>query len=258
MAFRRWYALPNDFVSFWGPLETSTFGFGTYVSPAELLWRESYYTTTGTPTHYTIMPLQDSYGTLGIYLQYIPDAAIPVNFIYKRRPRTIRYSGHESNNYAGTISVTLDSATVTGIGTAFGANHPGSILRIGSSTTSKPTGLEGIVPFEEQRSIASVTSAESLTLDAAVQTTRSGVKYVISDPLDIEVGAYQLFLALCKRNMAYELDLKSKRDYDSAFRNMLGRAKCGDTRVQQRRVCGYSTYDHRRLADSPRSLRGEE
>jgi len=253
--YKRWYALPNDFVSFWGPLESSTCAFGTYISPSEMLWRDSTYNTTGDPRYYTIMPLQDAYGTLGLYLTYDSDATNPMNFIYKRRPRSIRYTGHDAADYAGTILVTAGSASVTGTTTSFSDNHVGSILRVSSSATTRPTGVEGLQVFEEQRSIVSVSSPTLLTLDSTIQTSRSGVKYTISDPMDIEVGAYQLFLALCKKHLAFEKDVKNKIEYEQAYRITLDAAKCGDTRVSQRRVCGYGTPSYARLADSPKSQR---
>lgn len=256
--FKRWYPLPNDFVSFWGPLESSTHSFGSYVSPSEMLWNESYYDTTGDFRYYTIMPLQDAYGTLGIYLSYDSDATEPMNFIYKRRPRSLRYSGHDAADYAGTITVTASSASVVGVTTSFTANHAGAILRVSSSASVKPTGMEGSQPYEEQRSIASVEGSTAITLDGVIQTSRNGVKYSISDPMDIEVGAYQLFLSLCKKHLAFEKDVKNKIEYEQAFRSMLDLAKCTDTRVSQRRVCGYSTPSYARLADSPKSQRGYE
>lgn len=254
--WKRWYALPNDFVSFWGPLESSTYSFGQYVSPSDMLWNDTFNDASSEPRYYTIMPLQDAYGTLGLYLSYATDTTTPMNFIYKRRPRSIRYSGHEAADYAGSITTTNGSTSVVGAGTSFSSSHAGSIIRISSSTASRPTGMEGLQPFDDQRSIVSVESALGITLDAAT-TSRNGVKYVISDPLDIESGAYQLFIALCKKNLAFEKGEKDKAEYALAFRTMLDWAKCGDTRVSQRRVCGYSIPNYSRLSDSTKS-RGYE
>jgi hypothetical protein len=58
-----------------------------------------------------------------------------------------------------------------------------------SSVQEIPTGLTGASPFFLERTISAYTDGQTLTLDQDPQMSLSGVKYSISDPVDIEPGA---------------------------------------------------------------------
>lgn len=249
--YPRWYALPADFVAFSGTIEDSSWLLGEYVTPKEWLQLDRYRSTTGDVQYYTIMSVPDLYGQMGLFVHPASDSTETIDFIYKRRPRPLRYSGYDSAEAVGTVSATADSATLTGSGTSFDDAYVGSVIRIGTSTTYQPTGLEGAYPYAEQRSIEAVTSGTTvtLTMDAAAQTSRSGVKYRITDPIDIDVAAWDAFLGCCEKHMAR---IKRMKDADAITRAAdlaLRLAKGADSRVRQRRVAGDAISFRRRLAD---------
>ena len=91
----------------------------------------------------------------------------------------------------GTIS--FSAATVTGTDTTFTSAMEGSILRVGASTDKEPTSPMGnrsdngaFNPPAFESRIVRVNSATSLLLETSTTTTYTGVKYSISDPIDVE------------------------------------------------------------------------
>jgi hypothetical protein len=252
--YPRWYPLPNDFGSMVRVAEKAAWKFGEEISMAEMMVKNKYLDSSGDVNYFCVGPTQDQYGSLALYLHPYSNTTEPIDFLYRRRLRDLRYSGHDSaKDFAGTISVTADSApvglTVSGSSTAFESGMVGSILRI-SSSTSKPTGLEGDNPWVEQRVIASVTDSDTLTLDAVVSTTRVGVKYAISDPLDFDVVVYHAFLACAMKHLAIGISMKEKGDLVAAYRDALMQAKQADSRMVGRQVCHVGPTYMGRLADS--------
>jgi len=200
--FPQWYILPEDFRSFTGPVREDT---GYTLSPISLtemlrLYRSQY--STGKPQFYAITEVPDLLGSLGLYLYPVKDESGTLDYIYSRRPRRLQHTGYDARDYAGTIAVTAGSATVTGTSTAFADTMLGSILRIGSDSSNRPTSLEGEYPFVEERSVIAVASATSLTLDNNVSTSRSGVKYTVSSPIDLGVSLHNLFMRSCEKHLA--------------------------------------------------------
>lgn len=236
----RWYALPTDFVSMARPLEESAlWQRAIYLRPDEMFALNRYEDISGDIAYYTIAPAPDLFGTMALFVHPQADAEETLDFLYKRRLRQLRYTGQDANDVAGTIAVTADSAAVVGSGTAFDATHIGSVLRISKSTSLRPTGIEGGNPWVEQRSIIAYQDATHVTLDAGVSTARSGVKYSISDPLDIEVAAYQAFLRCAEVQVAVARNLwKQRRVIREAMDEAVLRAKSADARVKQRRAAG--------------------
>jgi len=248
--YKRWYAMPNDFCNFWGPFDQDTLAFGEYLPPSDYMATHVMGGGRYAPGYYTIMPIPDVYGSVGLFWDNVVSQTTAVDFIYKRKPRTIRYTGHNGADYAGTVTVQAGVATVVGDGTTVESDYIGSVFRISGSATNRPTGIEGLNPFREQRIITAVTDSEHFTLDAAVQTSRTDVRYEISDPLDIDSGSYQAFLALCRRNMAFDKDMKNKAELDADFRGALMRAKCTDRRTSGPRSRLSGSVGYNRLAYS--------
>ena len=248
--YPRWYILPADFMSMHAPATETSWSFGEYRPPSEILGLDRWNDTTGTLRYYTIQEAPDLYGSMALFPWPPADEDATNDFIYKRRPRTLRYTGHDASDYAGTITVTAGSDTVAGSGTSFSSDHVGSILRI-SSSSSRPTGIEGDNPYVEERSIKAVASATSLTLDAAVTTSRSSVKYVITDPVDIGQVAHNAFLRLVEKHLAILRNLKDRTSIELLAERELQAAKGADSRVRERRVAGIPRHYYRRLADAP-------
>jgi len=108
----------------------------------------------------------------------------------------------------GTVAVTADTTTVTGTGTSWNTTtHVGAVIRFDTSTTAPTSPLGNIDgsynPAAYTRRVASVASATSLTLDASIPETLSGVAYTMSDMIDIEyTSMLNLFWAMCDVKMA--------------------------------------------------------
>jgi hypothetical protein len=229
--------------------EESAWRLGTYVDIARIFELDRYDTQTGDPRVYSIAEVPDQLGRMGLWLFPPSDTTEPIDILYRRKLRELRYSGHNAAEFAGTIAVTAGSATVTGTNTAFESGMVGSLLRISANTT-KPSGLEGTNAWVEQRVISTVTNSGLLTLDANVTTTRNGVAYVISDPIDIESAFWGAFLACCEKHFGVARNVKNKAELIALYKDALFQAKQGDSRDGGRRVCGVGGVAPVRLIES--------
>jgi len=256
--FPRWYRLPTDFVSADVPMAEDSWITGTQVPKAQVerLLRSTDYT--GDIGCYSFGAPLDLLGAMALYIHPPSDETKTLDIPYTRRPRDIIYTGMDSNlDFVGTIAVTGDSATVTGTSTAFESGMVNSILRIGKSATYAPTGLDDAYPYAEQRVIKSVENAASLTLDAVVVTSRSGMKYRIADPIDMDVILYDAFLRCCDMHLARVLRAKSYRQAKQDYEEALFKAKEADCRGVQPVIAGAAGPYPRRLIDgSSRPLTG--
>lgn len=248
--YPRWYPLPADFGSMHAVAEKEDWLLGECVSMGEMFADDKYLESDGDVRRYSIGRAQDQYGSLALYVHPASDTTERIDFLYKKRLRDLRYSGHNAAEFAGTITVVAGSPTVEGTDTSFESGMVGAILRI-SSTTSKPAGLEGTNAWVEQRVIKSVTDSDTLTLDANVGTSRADVGYVISDPIDIDVVAWQAFLACCRKHLAMGIGtIKNKAEIYAAYNEALFQAKQGDCRSTGPRVSGVPAGRVRRIIES--------
>lgn len=202
--YQRYVALPNDFRAFARPMSEDDWSLGHEVTLAQILaldrWETDY---DDEVTHYAIAEVPDLYDQLALFIFPQQTTLRTIDFAYVRNPRPLRYSGYSTSaDHAGTIAVTADSTAVTGTGTAFETDMVGAVFRIGSHANEAPTGKEGGQPYVEERSVATFTSTTSIALDGNVVTTRSGVKYRVTDPVDIGRVAKNAFLWCCRRNLA--------------------------------------------------------
>jgi hypothetical protein len=235
--YQRYYLLPSNFVAMAGTMAEQSWLIGQYITPAQMFSLDRYEDTTGSIQWYTIAQAQDLYGSMALYVHPASDADETLDVAYKSRPRDIRYTGMDTADKAGTISATSGTATITGVGTSFSSAHIGSILRIGT-TSADPTGIEGKTPYVEQRTITAVASATSCTLDANVSASYSGVKYNISDPIDLDVSLYDAFLRACENQIALSRDFKNRVAVYAAYQASLFQAKCADGRSIGRSIVG--------------------
>lgn len=254
--YPRWYRLPNNFASFYGPLEKTSWLMADEISLDEMARRQRYDFGTGDVRWYAVGSVPDLYGTMGLYIHYPSDEDEALDIVYKARPRSLRFTGHDAADYAGTVTATTGSATVTGSGTAVSAAHVGTIIRLTTSTTAKPTSHDGQNPFTEQRSIVAVNSAISFTLDAAVAASYTAVKYCMSDPIDIDISLYDAFLRCCEKHLAIARNFKHKAEVLAVAEKALFDAKCADGRSMQPRIAGAGLWRPNRLIDNFRI--GEE
>lgn len=254
--YPRWYALPPEFGRLFNPLAKTAWRLGEYIPFSDMAALDAYRDTDGDVRWYTIGPAQDRHGQMALYLHPPSDKTEPLSLPNRRQPRQLRYSGYQTAEYAGTVQSAAGTTDVTGTGTSFAfgpAVSPmvGSILRI-SANSSRPTGLEGTNPWQEQRVITSVTNGTALTIDASVSTNCLTARgYVISDPIDLDAVAWEAFLRCCEKHYAVARPLiKNKAEIVAIYRDALFQAKGADSRVGQRRICGVPSVYVSRLSES--------
>ena len=215
--YRESYPLPVNFRKLYSLMDTTDGSF-LYplenTDPSDALMRSRILRggSTNRPQWYAVRNDGDYIGSMSILFGPAPSSARTYDMIYEIAPRELR----TYKSAAGTVSVTAGSTTVTGASTAFSSFHVGSIIRFTTSTSDEPTPMMGGIdgtdnPFIAQRMITAVSSATSLTIDAAVSATTaiSSAKYTISDPVDLEVHAMlPYFLRLAE----YEYAVLNKRE----------------------------------------------
>lgn len=237
--FRDTYPLPEDFVQADTLIYEMNFGGLTFVRPTEWLWFQRVTQGAGFPRWYTLQGDPQFPDRLVCKFFPYPDRAATVDYIYHRRPRALFTQGYST----GVIGTTAASTAVTSSGGAgFAAAMAGSILRVGTPTTV-PTGYERDDPPALEGRIAEVTSATTLRLVDAADTTHATCKYIISDPIDIEYGVMlNPFLRCAEKNLSIARSLDGKTDAFAAYDLALREAKAADSRSFQGRVAGMSSY----------------
>lgn len=250
--FRRWYPLPNDFRSMGGTMDEDVYwAIGHYITPQEMAKWEHNQSDVGNVERWTIRELPGFYGTSALGVDPPSNDAQTLSFLYRAWPRELRYSGLGSAESAGVIGVGAGSPTVTGTNTTFDDAMVGSLLRIGSDSSSPITGLLGNNPYVEQRSVVAVASATSLTVDADIVTTRSGVKYMITDPVDFYRDTWNALLRMAESELAAAKNYKDRGIVFARAERELTRAKEADGgRVTQRRIAAGSMSTPYRLKDN--------
>jgi hypothetical protein len=247
--YPHWYALPNDFARLVRPWNEDLWHGMKEVDYETLMGLDRFYDETGTPEWYCIRGVEDLYGQMGLYVHPDSDAAATIDYLYERRPREVKFTGHSpDSDYIGTITVTAGSAAVGGTTTAFTSDMAGSILRI-SRNSSLPTGMQGSNPYLEQRSIVTATSSVQLTIDAAAVNNGTNVGYSISDPIDIDPTLHNVFLASMCKHIAVERRFKDLQEIIVEYEKALYSAKKADKRSNQNRVAGFGGGFTRRLHD---------
>lgn len=231
------YALPADFVSC-GPLfETTTSIYPVYVPPSEWLDRGRLIKTPSTPMAYTFTSDPKYFGTMAVRFWPPPSSVWHYDYLYLRRPRQIRIESVSD----GSVTVTSGASAVAGTSTAFTSDMVGSIIRVSSSTTNLPESLEWQHAYDQQRTITAYTSSTSVTVDNTWDTTRTGVKYIVSDPIDIEAGGMlNAFLRCAELQVAYSKSMKQLPQVQSAYERALILAREADSRNFSEQVAGRS------------------
>lgn len=220
--YRSVYPLPADFRNLDAPIDEASWVGFRFVSQDNAMKMERAQDIQGPPSYWTVIKDPDSYGYAIKVLGY-PVEVETLDFTYRRTPRTLRLSGHEPASRAGTVSCA--GTTVTGTGTAFSQDMVGSYLRFGTATKSPDT-LGSMNPYASQVRITAVASATSLSIDTS--STYSGVKYVVTDPVDAPTGMHNCLLSACeywlsrmrndnpdKRYALYQRDLRLAMENDA-------------------------------------------
>jgi len=181
--YRSVYPLPADMWRLYDvAVEKSNWVTG-YLTPSEWLQRERFVQSNGQTWAWTIMKDPDNDNRFALWVDPSPSTAEPLGFIYRRRPRTLRWAGTEAAARTYTASGSAAASTLT-TSTALPASMVGSVIRLADSTTTLPTGLAGTFPFLEQHKITAL-STTTVTIDGTLSTAYSGDKMVVSDPVDM-------------------------------------------------------------------------
>lgn len=177
------YPLPADFVAGDETVMNEVGKVLEYLHPRQWAVQRRVNTGPGSPWQYSYLGSSMSSGTLLMALWPPPDAEYKIDFLYRRKMRPLVYFS------ADVGTVTTVGTAVTGQGTAFKPGMVGSVMRFADDNQTAPTGDYGENPAPFEARITAYTSASAVTIDAAPPSDRTGVKYVISDPVDLEQTA---------------------------------------------------------------------
>ncbi len=247
------YRMPADFVKGDEAVINDVGAVMEYQHPRT--WSSSRRTNQGPgrPLIYTYTGDQDAGGTGRIAMRVWPppDAAYAIDVLYKRRPREMVYD----QILEGTISVTSGSDAVTGVGTNFTSGMIGSVIRFSPDVVNAPTSRWGNFPFAMERKIDDVGSGTTLTLDSDADQTFAGVRYVISDPADIDPDCHAtLMLRLIEKHFRAITRLKALSSEDGELQVAILRALETDSRYSGRQAALRQQAMRSGLKDHPISF----
>lgn len=184
--YRAIYPLPEDFSS---TDEIASLGSAAcwpeYIPTSEWLLPQYRSQSPGTPRFFTVLGDPNLLDSMAIAFCPPPSQAISFDGVYQRRPRKLITPEYKT----GTVTVSAASPTITGSSAVFTSRMAGAVIRLSDNATNYPTGLTGLHPADQERIVQSFTSATVMTADADFDAAATAVKYVISDPVDIESGS---------------------------------------------------------------------
>ncbi len=229
------YALPADFVAQDTAIYEGNFGGLTYTDPTSNLWYERFTQSSGTPRFFTIVGNPLFPGRLTVVFSPFPDQSRTIDFWYHRRPRPISVVAY----VAGTVSTAAGSATVAGNGTAWTPSMAGSVFRLGTAA-APPTSAVSTAPAAVETTVAEVLSPTSIRLaDPMPATSTAGLMYVISDPIDFELGVMQTaYVRGVEKQLTIARTMTDKPDAFSSYSAALKEACAADSRSLQGRAMG--------------------
>jgi hypothetical protein len=246
---RGWYELPYEFMCSWTPAETNLRLLGQYVPFEDWFLMEKYIAWSATTRQWTIGPCPNRLGQMAIYVFPWSQQDEELDLILKMRPRQLQISGHETWNKQGTVTLTQGSATIQGNGTAFRSSMVGSLLRVSIDGTTLPSSTNGQNPYAFVGSIGSYTSATSMTLTAAAPSSFTACKYVVADPIDLDVSLIDAFHRNCEKQLATTYNMKESKDIQLNYQMAFTNAKMADSRIRQVRMVGMSQKYFPRLRE---------
>lgn len=178
--YRTIYPLPADFRNMDEPSNEFNWWSGLYVTHDQAMKIERVTNSSSAPYHWTVIKDPHTSGW-AIRLIGYPTKGETVDFVYRRSPRAIRYSGHEPPVRQGTLA--RSGTSVTGSGTAFSPDMVGAILRVGD-TSNVPGPLSSISPYVSESKITAQSSGTAIATEDS-GTIASSTKYLITDPIDL-------------------------------------------------------------------------
>jgi hypothetical protein len=198
--FRWWYELPRDFGSIIG-ISREDRGVPMKATFAQVhgLYRRDFATAWINRVAIGAHPSKPGRQVLAVYPA--SEEAESLDITYRRRPRDLRFAGYDVGDTQGTVTLTASSTAVTGSGTAFTDEMEEAFLRVGR-TSARPTETHGTNRYAEQHPILSVTNATALVLAGAAAANRTGVGYVVTDPILIDQCAHNAVLRRIEMELA--------------------------------------------------------
>jgi hypothetical protein len=220
-----------------------------YEHPSAWLERQRIYRGPAVPRSYTIRGTPDYLGSLAISFFPPPDNHYDFDYIYQRRPRPLL----KDQVMAGAAGVVAGSLVVGGTGTAWDASLVGSVFRLGYDNQNLPTGLAGSYPASYERIIVDVPDAQTLVVDAPFDQSLGPLKYLISDPVDMEELAMMTAL---ERSVEFQLSMSRNKESRvqamTAYKVALVEAMEADSRNFSMESSGSQRMFPYRLANMPR------
>lgn len=232
LLYRSFYPLPADFRSIDSPIDQNFWTHFVFVEPDLAMKMELSQDRQGPPHAWTVRKDPDS-DRWAIQVIGYPVEVETLDFTYRRTPRMLRLSGHEVSSRQGTVS--CSGTTVTGSGTGFTDSMVGSVIRFGTSA-EYPDTLGSLNPYQAEAKLTAIASSTSATIDTPV--TASGVKYIITDPVDCSPGmenciysAAEYWLARTRKDKADDAFALYQRDLRLALESDQVAPMAGSQRV---------------------------
>jgi hypothetical protein len=260
LIFRERYPLPDDFITILDGFYTTGFEGIPYQYPQDFARGRSRTTPSpARPAIYTVMGDPNLYSTMCIAFWPAPDQIYPFDFLYRSRGRELFFAEYKE----GTVTATVGSTTINGNGTTFTPDMVGSVIRLSSSSRSQEvTGPEGLDPYRIERTIIEFISATSLRIDVASTVNLSAVRYIISDPVDIEPNAMLRALKrMCEKQARFKVRMAATAEEAASMRmnnqmltEALRSAAEADARYTGLRIASTPVARRRRLREYPIDL----
>ena len=155
-----------------------------YLPPHDYLQLRANTTGTAEPFYYTILRSETYPNRYEIKFTDDPIDGLLYYYTYRYSPPPIKYMGYESAARTGTIATTSGSAAVTGTSTEFPEDAVGRVLRVGTATDS-PEPIGSLTTYRHEYKISARASDTGITLGENAAATGSGLKYCLTDQIDV-------------------------------------------------------------------------
>lgn len=236
LLFKPMYPLPSDWRKTISLIDLSTKMELRYVEYRDIDRLQVVQGTLALPNIYTIRNAKEYYGALAIEFGPSPSTTRTYEMTYERSPRLLSTEKYTKG------TVTTSGTTVTGTGTAFTKAHVGAVIRFSADSSNEPTGqvgtTDGLVnPFVEQRIVMARSSGTSLTIDSPLTSELTGVRYTISDPIDVYVPTMMTYvLRAAEMECARLMQRSDKGEYVKFAAEALDNAMASDNIAREQGI----------------------
>jgi hypothetical protein len=252
--YRNSYPLPDGFVEM-GELWDIADQAMVPVILADQQHRESiyWYDTPDEPWQACVRNDGEMINTLSIVFGPPPSTAKSYSLSYHRSPRQLLTDKYST----GTVSVGAGSTSCAIATGAFTQSHVGCIIRFGTAAVEPDNIFGGLGdtdnPFTSQRTIVAVaTAGTSCTLDSILPAAVTTVKFVVSDPIDIDnvsmLSAYQRMAEAAYTRLS-KREQKDRAERESLAMMAFQLAKERDNRVPARGPVYYDPFTRTHVTD---------